>query len=85
MHHVEGAQCGLPLLYHEEGGGIPEAGRKYGIGFTDDVATAIENMRRAFPQFHRQVLQQMPSGSVMAQDYAATILSLLTHSSFPSA
>ncbi|MEI9897645.1 MAG: hypothetical protein WDN28_28245 [Chthoniobacter sp.] len=21
MHHVEGAQCGLPLLYHEDGAG----------------------------------------------------------------
>jgi glycosyltransferase involved in cell wall biosynthesis len=33
MHHVEGAQCGLPLIYHQDGGGIVEAGLKYGIGF----------------------------------------------------
>jgi glycosyltransferase involved in cell wall biosynthesis len=78
MHHVEGAQCGLPLLYHEDGGGINEAGRKYGIGFTDDVAAAIEQMRADFPVYFRRVLQHMPSGSEMCREYAATILSLLT-------
>lgn len=78
MHHVEGAQCGLPLLYHEDGGGINEAGRKYGIGFTDDVAAAIEQMRADFPFYYKRVLQHMPSGSAMCREYAATILSLLT-------
>ena len=24
MHFIEGLQCGLPLIFHEDGGGIPE-------------------------------------------------------------
>ena len=50
MHHVEGAQCGLPLLYHEDGGGVVEAGLKYGVGFRDDVAEALCAARDRLPE-----------------------------------
>lgn len=33
MHHIEGAASGLPVLYHTDGGGIPEGCRKHGIEF----------------------------------------------------
>ena len=78
MHHVEGAQCGLPLLYHEDGGGIPEAGRRYGIGFTDNVGESVEKMRRDFSDYRSRVLREMPSGTRMARNYAALLLNLLT-------
>jgi len=35
MHFLEGAACGLPLLYHENGGGIIEVGKQMGIEFND--------------------------------------------------
>ena len=34
-HHIEGAQCGLPLLYIESGG-IPEYCNGYGIEFNNE-------------------------------------------------
>lgn len=35
MHHIEGAMCGLPLLYRESGA-LPEYCQGFGIGFTAD-------------------------------------------------
>lgn len=76
MHHVEGAQCGLPLMYHEDGGGIVEAGRKYGVGFRDDVAAAIETLRKDYPAYRERVLRLAPSGDLMCAQYAAVVRQL---------
>jgi len=35
MHHIEAARCGLPVVYHKDGGGVPELCRNHGIGFYD--------------------------------------------------
>lgn len=77
MHHVEGAQCGLPLLYHEDGGGIVEAGKRYGIGFTHDVAGAILKMKSDWPNYRQRVLEMMPSGQAMCASYLSVIYRLL--------
>ena len=76
MHHVEGAQCGLPVLYHEDGGGIVELASRYGIGYRDDVAGAIEQMRGRYPELRQRVLQQPPSGAAMCAAYEHVLESL---------
>lgn len=45
MHHVEGALCGLPLLYRESGA-LPEYCRGFGVSFNgpDDFAPALEKI-----------------------------------------
>ncbi len=70
MHHVEGTQCGLPLLYHEDGGGIVEAGKKYGLGFRDDMVEKLRTMAARLPEFHEQALRELPSGDRMVLEYA---------------
>ena len=70
MHHVEGAQCGLPLVYHEDGGGIVEAGKRYGIGYRDDPSEALRTMASSLPEYRRRVSDAMPSGDRMAMEYA---------------
>lgn len=77
MHHVEGAQCGLPLVYHDDGGGIVEAGRKYGIGYREDPSEAIQAVAQRLPEFRQKVLTNMPSGDRMAMDYADVCRSLV--------
>ncbi len=77
MHHVEGAQCGLPVLYHEDGGGIVEAASRYGIGFRDDVAGAIGAARERYPELRRRVLPDSPSGAAMTAAYRELIDRLL--------
>jgi len=78
MHHVEGAQCGLPLVYHEDGGGIAEAGRKYGIAYREDVKSAILRMREEYALHRRRLFQNMPSGDRMCLEYAEIIQRLLS-------
>jgi len=77
MHHVEGAQCGLPLLYHEDGGGVVEAGLRYGIGFRDNVAAALLDARDRYTELRQQVLARLPSGDRMVLAYAEIIQRLL--------
>jgi glycosyltransferase involved in cell wall biosynthesis len=78
MHHVEGAQCGLPLIYHKDGGGIVDAGLKYGIGFKKDVKEAILSMKRDYSRYRDQLLKQMPSGDRMCLEYLEIIQYLLS-------
>jgi glycosyltransferase involved in cell wall biosynthesis len=78
MHHVEGAQCGLPLIYHEDGGGIVESGLKYGIGFRTNLKTVIEEMKKKYPEYRQKVVQKMPSGDRMCLEYTEIIQSLLS-------
>jgi glycosyltransferase involved in cell wall biosynthesis len=34
MHHIEAARCGLPVLYHRDGGGVTEVCKSHGIEFS---------------------------------------------------
>jgi glycosyltransferase involved in cell wall biosynthesis len=77
MHHVEAAQCGLPVIYHENGGGIVESARTYGVAFRDDVAAAIACARADYPALRRRVLAQAPSGAEMASAYLRIIQRLV--------
>lgn len=73
MHHVEGAQCGLPLIYHEDGGGIVEAGKIYGVGFSDDIDRAITEMQDNWMEYRRRVLGNQPSGDLMCIEFCRVI------------
>lgn len=69
MHHIEGAQCGLPLVYHEDGGGIVEFGTRYGVGFRDDVRGALLRARDEYVTLRNKVLRLAPSGHTMCEEY----------------
>ena len=43
MHHIEGSACGLPVLYHKEGGGINEFCSRHGESF-DSFKTFLSNL-----------------------------------------
>ncbi len=77
MHHVEGAQCGLPLAYHLDGGGVVEAGVKYGLGFRDNVLETLLEARARHVELRARLLANIPSGDRMAMDYAELIQSML--------
>lgn len=77
MHHVEGTQCGLPLLAHVNGGGIVEASRNYGIIYQDDLRDGIESARRDYRQLREKVFTNMPSGLTMACAYIRVVQMLL--------
>jgi glycosyltransferase involved in cell wall biosynthesis len=77
MHHVEGAQCGLPLVYHEDGGGVVEAGRKYGVGYREDVGAALQAARADYAGLRARLLAQIPSGDRMVLSCAELFQKIL--------
>jgi len=46
-HHIEAAQCGLPILY-KESGGIPEYCKNFGISFSDDFEIKLDEIIRNY-------------------------------------
>lgn len=84
MHHVEGAQCGLPVLFHKDGGGINEMCMRYGIEFDDEtLAASIDTLRENYADYERKALIGMPSGTEMCMKYLKVIQYLLTRSAWP--
>lgn len=77
MHFLEGAACGLPVLYHEDGGGIVEVARLFGIGFRDDVAGAVAEMRERYEELRREAIDRAPSGDAMCVRYRQLIQQLI--------
>ena len=77
MHHVEGAQCGLPLVYYADGGGIVEAGEKYGMVYRDNLKEVLLKARDEYPLLRQKVIQNMPSGDLMSFEYFRIIQQLL--------
>jgi glycosyltransferase involved in cell wall biosynthesis len=77
MHHVEGAQCGLPLLCHADGGGIVEAAEKYGLIFRDNLKDTLNKARSGYNVLRKNVIENMPSGNRMSNDYVRIVQMLL--------
>ncbi|MDZ4816294.1 MAG: hypothetical protein SGI71_08515 [Verrucomicrobiota bacterium] len=78
MHFIEGAQCGLPLVYHQDGGGIVEVGRPMGVGFTGSVKDAIIALRDGYQKYRESLLNEPPSGDLMCLQYRRVIVQMLS-------
>jgi len=52
-HYIEGVACGLPLLYHKEGGGVLSMS-EYGLGYKnfEDFKTQLENISLQHEQYY---------------------------------
>ena len=85
MHHVEAAQCGLPVLYHEDGGGIVESARHYGLAFGESPIPAIAEARAHYDHLRLRALRHSPSGIQMCGDYLRIIQQLLVGDRTPGA
>jgi len=77
MHPIEGAQCGLPVVYHEDSGGTVELARRYGVPFRDDVRSAILETRERYEELRSSVLRHAPSGDQMCVDYGRVLNRML--------
>jgi glycosyltransferase involved in cell wall biosynthesis len=78
MHYTEGAQCGLPVVFHEDVGGGGELLSKYGISFRGDgVGAALQAARDRLPELREKVLTLAPSGARMALAYVDILRRLI--------
>ena len=70
MHHIEGALCGLPILYRNSGS-LPEYCEGFGVSFDDDlnVDCALNKMISNYNYFKDKVLTYDRSADRMCQEY----------------
>ncbi len=77
MHHIEGALCGLPILYINEGGGIVECCRGYGVEFSvDNFTSALFKMREEYYGYIEELKSYPNTGTNMLKRYEEVILGL---------
>jgi hypothetical protein len=70
MHHIEGALCGLPLLYRKSGA-LPEYCSKYGVAFNgvDDFAKALDNMIESYNFYSDEMVHYNNTSENMCSQY----------------
>ena len=67
-HHIEAAQCGLPILYIESGG-IPEYCEGFGLGFTDDFEEKLEKIINEYEEFKLKMKNYPFNSEIMCKEY----------------
>ncbi|MFX1257019.1 MAG: glycosyltransferase [Promethearchaeota archaeon] len=79
MHHIEGASCGLPVLYHRDGGGLNEACKNYGIEFNDidSLLDAIGKIKENYYYYRNKIDYNFLSAERCSKDYYNIILNTL--------
>ncbi len=77
MHHIEGAMCGMPLLYVESGA-LPEYCRGFGISFTPETfVPALEEMMRTYDRWLGEMPGYRHTAENMCSEYHSLFLDLL--------
>ena len=76
MHHIEGAMCGLPLLYRESGA-LPEYCTGFGIGFTtENFAQQLETMLGAYDQWLARMPEYPCTAEGMSENYYSLFMDM---------
>ena len=71
MHHIEGALCGLPLLYHQSGA-LPEYCGSFGIGFThENLESALTRLLKEYHRLHSAMTDYNRTADQMCAEYLA--------------
>ena len=77
MHHIEGALCGLPIIYRFSGA-LPEYCKEYGISFEkEDFLPALNKMLIEYPQFKKKIVNYPHNSEKMTEQYLNLFSELL--------
>ena len=80
-HHIEGAQCGLPLLYINSGG-IPEYCRGFGVMFDkENFTTKLEEIINNYEMYASKILNYERNAIKMAKEYETFFTEMLKNKS----
>jgi len=71
MHHIEGSASGLPVLYHQDGGGINELCKKHGIEFNDmsSFFVGLQTILDSYEDFVSRIDYSYLSSNRMCAEY----------------
>ena len=76
-HHIEAAQCGLPLLFIESGG-IPEYCTEYGLMFNEsNFSEKLEEIFKSYDIYQKKVLKYPFNSEKMCEDYLSLFCKLI--------
>ncbi len=78
MHHIEGAMCGLPVLYRNSGA-LPEYCRGFGVMFegVDDVESKLEELIEKYDCYLDRMKEYPYNSELMCREYENIFLTLL--------
>ena len=78
MHHIEGALCGLPLLYRKSGA-LPEYCQGFGVEFTDgNFEKKLKEMINEYDHWQTRMARYPYTAEKMCQSYCELFESLLS-------
>ena len=67
-HHIEAAQCGLPILYRDSGG-IPEYCNGFGVSFEDNFIEKLEELIKDYNIYKKKILDYPFSAEKMCKEF----------------
>lgn len=67
-HHIEAAQCGLPILFRNSGG-IPEYCKGFGISFDDNFEDALSEVYDNYDLYVEKLLSYPFNSKKMCKDF----------------
>lgn len=78
MHHIEGSACGMPVLYHEEGGGINELCKNHGESFKDfdEFLVKLEKVSKSLKNYQDKIDRSAISLTTCIEKYAKIVQAL---------
>ena len=79
-HHIEAAQCGLPILYRDSGG-IPEYCNGFGVNFDENFIDKLAEIINDY-EFHKNKISEYPfSAEKMCADFIELFKELVNNKS----
>ena len=79
-HHIEAAQCGLPILYLESGG-IPEYCDGFGVSFSNNLKIKLEELIENYDNLKIKMNSYTLNSDIMCDDFYNLFESLLKNQS----
>jgi glycosyltransferase involved in cell wall biosynthesis len=79
MHHIEAARCGLPVLYHKEGGAVPEVCRNHGVEYYDELSLfrGLQEIIDNYDSYRSKIDYDYLSIDRCCEEYEKVILNVL--------
>ncbi len=70
-HHVEGAACGLPVVFHNDGGGVVEMCSRYGLGIdrVEEFQYALADLLSNYRTYREKAVAADLSSETMCRKY----------------
>lgn len=84
MHHIEGALCGLPLLYINSGA-LPEYCEGFGLEFADNnLPEKLLEIRERYQEFSERIKDYNRTAEKMAREYLSLFQELKVKGKLPA-